>query len=955
MQDFSKFESTKNIHAQFTLTLNYVFSRFKLVLNPFSYSDFVFYDYEFENNIMIRLPPVKSVVNLDDLEFNKFYEEYIISKEKKMQSTFFLLPSFEEVQEKYLEYKGLKKKEIKLKNSEEKIEWKITIADPEDEEGYMKCRVDTENEVNVVLQTSFHFDYYLGILRIFQCAELFHTNNYPIIIIESLNGGGVAQLYMTMHQLFQMRTVDRTYFSFRMTDISRKLNAKQYFDRTDAKTCRRITSFEEFKEITDHYNYNGEDIEHIRSEAADLLPFYFRNIFRDYREKNKENENLKRPTDIIIFTDSFSYSATSGLIKGFQNTGGAIIVGYYGNPKKKGIDLFDGSQSISSVQGIEKLDIYKNLEEIGFHIAQVTVGESFDDSVYGPNPIPREYTFNPVDDRVDIYSKYSDDLYKQFIDQGKKIHEKFNKGNYCNPKNEKLLLHNSECTLEKEHAHGGYRCMSDKNEWNTSDCQAYYCDIGFYYNQYEQECLEECSFNDTKSYLIIDDMKDKVYEIENNITTTFTFINEYEGDYYFFKSSEDQVDGWPKIGFIQTGTLFVNPNKDAEKNFEFKITKLNTDYQFSNIEYPKVNANSIRLLDGKTLMILHLSFDHIFYGYNMLNSKSNKFKYAVYNDEMTVEDILNGNDKYFKEYTNENDFISLPKNEINLLSMNYSDIDQVHYVFNSKEVSEEISISGDKTNFLYLPQNKTYELDFKDNTINRIIKLSRKTLKAEINILNETDENIATLNSDNIYYIINKDFKGKLKLEVKNGDAIIEFLFKLNANDMNFYPNSKLHVKGKFTLIRVEKKDFNKKLLFNIKGEPEKSLTLSMFLGYSIPPYSYYYSGNLNQIVSDTNEISFNLVVEDIKLMKDECYCILFENLGPYLNFTFSEGNTPENEGEDGKGEGGLETWVIAIIVVGAILALIIIIVLVFVCLRKNRQLTSDRIEEKMENLTEIK
>ena len=26
-----------------------------------------------------------------------------------------------------------------------------------------------------------------------------------------------------------------------------------------------------------------------------------------------------------------------------------------------------------------------------------------------------------------------------------------------------------------------------------------YCDIGFYYNQYEQKCMEDCSFNDTKS------------------------------------------------------------------------------------------------------------------------------------------------------------------------------------------------------------------------------------------------------------------------------------------------------------------------------------------------------------------------------------------------------------------------------------------------------------------------
>ena len=59
------------------------------------------------------------------------------------------------------------------------------------------------------------------------------------------------------------------------------------------------------------------------------------------------------------------------------------MIGYYGNPKIKGVDLFDGSQSISSVKKIQKLDIYKNLENLNFHIGQVTVAETFDDSVYG--------------------------------------------------------------------------------------------------------------------------------------------------------------------------------------------------------------------------------------------------------------------------------------------------------------------------------------------------------------------------------------------------------------------------------------------------------------------------------------------------------------------------------------------------------------------------------------------
>ena len=122
---------------------------------------------------------------------------------------------------------------------------------------------------------------------------------------------------------------------------------------------------------------------------------------------------------------------------------------------------------------IQNLDFYKNLEELNFHIQQVTEGESFDDSVYGPNPIPREYTFDPVDERVDIYSECNDDLYEEFIKQGKAIHDKYNNGNYCNSKNPKLLLHVDNCPVKgKEHAYGGYRCQSDKNEWNKTECQA---------------------------------------------------------------------------------------------------------------------------------------------------------------------------------------------------------------------------------------------------------------------------------------------------------------------------------------------------------------------------------------------------------------------------------------------------------------------------------------------------
>ena len=69
---------------------------------------------------------------------------------------------------------------------------------------------------------------------------------------------------------------------------------------------------------------------------------------------------IKKSTDILIYTDSFCFSAGSGFIKAFQNTGGAIIVGFKGNPKISK-DEFDASQSSSSVAEFRDEEYY-NLE-----------------------------------------------------------------------------------------------------------------------------------------------------------------------------------------------------------------------------------------------------------------------------------------------------------------------------------------------------------------------------------------------------------------------------------------------------------------------------------------------------------------------------------------------------------------------------------------------------------------
>ena len=113
--------------------------------------------------------------------------------------------------------------------------------------------------------------------------------------------------------------------------------------------------------------------------------------------------NLKKPTEIIIFTDFRSYSAKSFLIKGFQETGGAIIVGYRGNPKLKGEPLDASLPPSGSYNFIYQTEMGQILNECGFGFRYLTNMETFNYSYQGPNPIPREYQINPVDERVNIY------------------------------------------------------------------------------------------------------------------------------------------------------------------------------------------------------------------------------------------------------------------------------------------------------------------------------------------------------------------------------------------------------------------------------------------------------------------------------------------------------------------------------------------------------------------------
>ena len=95
-----------------------------------------------------------------------------------------------------------------------------------------------------------------------------------------------------------------------------------------------------------------------------------------------------------------------------------------------------------------------------------------------------------VDERVPIYGPYSDDLYDDFINNASEIFKKYEKE--CNINNTRLLLDDEQCILDDKRK-GGHPC-GEEGKWDMTKCEAYYCEIGYYYDQINKECiLDKCT------------------------------------------------------------------------------------------------------------------------------------------------------------------------------------------------------------------------------------------------------------------------------------------------------------------------------------------------------------------------------------------------------------------------------------------------------------------------------
>ena len=485
-----EFSAFYNKHSTFTSNMRNA-HRIGIASNPLSKEQMSNISFEFDDTNPLTLSYKLVNANnstVNDKEFMEYYHKEI-EKEKKSADH----KSFLEIKNDFEEYKN--KVNENLKDS---INWKYSTTDGKG----ILCGVDEVNKLNVFKQTTFHFqgkDYFNALEVVENCTELFYSNPYKVVGIESYNGGGVCKLSFYFQELLQVKILPTPHYSTKISKLMKEYveanisvitSDPDMYERVDIETCKAFSKYDDMKSIEDDY---GEGVKHIRSQYFGIFNSTDLKKHKERRQKYFDMKNLKRPTDIIIFTDTYSFSATSFFIKGLQETGSAITVGYFGNPKSK--ELVDASQSPSFVGDFSNADIYKNLLDSGFEIRGVTIYESYNYTYQTKNPTPREYLIHPVDERFYLYQPYDDSLYDKFIQKAKEVFKKYNEDKKCKPNNLYLLYdpnNKIDCYYIEDdpHAHGGYECDPETQTWSKI-CKPYYCDIGYYFDKYQNKCIKD--------------------------------------------------------------------------------------------------------------------------------------------------------------------------------------------------------------------------------------------------------------------------------------------------------------------------------------------------------------------------------------------------------------------------------------------------------------------------------
>ena len=377
-----------------------------------------------------------------------------------------------------------------------------------DEEAYddLACKVDKTNQLNVIYTSIFMYNssvnpisyvtYYFGVIQ--YCMMAFGENEYPIVLIDDVDIGGIEPLTQTLLELMSpLSSSVKIPLYYKNTNItSQYLGKNKTMELVNYNTCEFVTGNDLFEKGI------SVDYENKESEVLSQPYMVFRKEFRDMVDKSRASyKNKRKPTDIVVLTSGFSFSAAGLMLKFLQYYGMGIAVGYFGHPNKPDVPYDSGIHPTSFFQHNELLEMsedYRNLfEKYNYQIQMPSSRIHYDPRDLNETSTPLEYIITPVDEIAPIYEFLNADNYDKFIGVAKKILEKYK--TECNPKNKNLILLDSECdkSFGNNYTHGGYECGSD-GKWNKNKCVASTCELGFIYDHASKSCVVDYCSNMNK-------------------------------------------------------------------------------------------------------------------------------------------------------------------------------------------------------------------------------------------------------------------------------------------------------------------------------------------------------------------------------------------------------------------------------------------------------------------------
>jgi len=343
-----------------------------------------------------------------------------------------------------------------------------------------------KNSMNYFILTSFSpedADAFLDDLV--SCTEMFDKNEDPITIYLPMNGGGSLLIELLIFYWLFPDADPSMLVAIRKTDTNKKIAIDNEYAASFANNedgCHMYMNdkdgFNSFWKDTVEDDL-GNGITHKRTKKAWW-------VFKEYARQFKQGlmKNPRKPTDVIVVTDGFCFSACSVLVDNIIRTGSGIVTGL--GPTYPGDENYVAAQCPSSV--IDPADYLKDLKDnvpLGIHF-QVTYTESFNISAKNDEVIPGDFETMRIDKHLGYYQTIFADL-DEIIEHTKIIHEEFKEN--CSLINERLLLVNDKCKVDDEHALSvGYACGSD-GVWNYSDCRIATCEEHYAVDFKNNKCM----------------------------------------------------------------------------------------------------------------------------------------------------------------------------------------------------------------------------------------------------------------------------------------------------------------------------------------------------------------------------------------------------------------------------------------------------------------------------------